>query len=56
MDRNEFTFRAKTGRTSDDCGCAYKTDAEKEMAFSISFTNQIVKKKRETILEHYRHI
>ena len=32
------------GRTSDDCGCAYKTDKEKEMgAVSISFTNEIVK-------------
>lgn len=32
------------GRTSDDCGCAYKTDKEKEMgAVSISFTNSIVK-------------
>jgi len=31
------------GRRSDDCGCAYKTDKEKEMgAVSISFTNQIV--------------
>lgn len=32
------------GRTSDDCGCAYKTDAEKANgAVSISFTNEIVK-------------
>lgn len=32
------------GRTSDDCGCAYKTDKEKEMGkVSISFTNSIVK-------------
>jgi len=31
------------GRTSDDCGCAYKTDEEKEMGkISIAFTNQIV--------------
>ena len=31
------------GRTSDDCGCAYKTDEEKANgAVSISFTNQIV--------------
>jgi putative phosphoesterase len=30
------------GRTSDDCGCAYKTDLEKTNgAVSISFTNQI---------------
>ena len=32
------------GRTSDDCGCAYKTDIEKFNGnVSISFTNQIVK-------------
>jgi predicted phosphodiesterase len=32
------------GRTSNDCGCAYKTDAEKANgAVSISFTNEIVK-------------
>jgi predicted phosphodiesterase len=32
------------GRTSDDCGCAYKTDKEKEMgAVSISYTNSILK-------------
>src|SRR4051812_1441701 len=32
------------GRTSNDCGCAYKTEREKEMgAVSISFTNEIVK-------------
>ena len=32
------------GLTSDDCGCAYKTDKEKEMgAVSISYTNGIVK-------------
>ncbi|MBX2900350.1 MAG: metallophosphoesterase family protein [Cyclobacteriaceae bacterium] len=32
------------GRSSDDCGCAYKTDAEKANgAVSISYTNQIVK-------------
>ncbi len=31
------------GRMSDDCGCAYKTDEEKEMGkVSISFTNQII--------------
>ena len=31
------------GRTSNDCGCAYKTDKEKDMgAVSISFTNSIV--------------
>jgi putative phosphoesterase len=32
------------GRTSDDCGCAYKTDEEKANgAVSISYTNQIIK-------------
>lgn len=32
------------GRTSDDCGCAYKTDEDKEMgSVSISFSNQLVK-------------
>jgi predicted phosphodiesterase len=32
------------GRTSDDCGCAYKTDEEKANgAVSISLTNEIVK-------------
>ncbi len=32
------------GRSSDDCGCAYKTDHEKANgAVSISYTNQIVK-------------
>ena len=31
------------GRSSDDCGCAYKTDTEKDMGkVSISFTNSIV--------------
>ena len=31
------------GRTSDECGCAYKTDEEKDMGkVSISYTNQIV--------------
>ncbi len=31
------------GRTSDDCGCAYKTEEEKEMGFqSIALTNQLV--------------
>ena len=31
------------GRSSDDCGCAYKTDAEKEMGkVSISYTNSVV--------------
>lgn len=32
------------GRTSNDCGCAYKTDLEKANgSISISFTNEIVK-------------
>lgn len=32
------------GRTSDDCGCAYKTDEEKANGvLSISYTNQVVK-------------
>ena len=31
------------GRTSDDCGCAYVTDSDKEMGkISISYTNKIV--------------
>jgi len=31
------------GRSSDECGCAYKTDEEKEMGkVSISYTNSIV--------------
>lgn len=32
------------GRTSDECGCAYKTDEEKDMGkISISYTNSVVK-------------
>jgi len=32
------------GRASNDCGCAYKTDVEKDMGkISISYTNSIVK-------------
>lgn len=32
------------GRTSDDCGCAYQTDTDKEMGkISISYTNDVVK-------------
>lgn len=39
------------GRTSDDCGCAYKTDKEKAMGkISISFTNQIVKENERAYL------
>lgn len=31
------------GRSSDDCGCAYKTDEEKEMGkVSIAYTNEVV--------------
>jgi predicted phosphodiesterase len=39
------------GRTSDDCGCAYKTDIEKSNgAVSISYTNQIVKEEERRYL------
>ena len=39
------------GRTSDDCGCAYKTDLEKANgAVSISYTNQIVKEEERKYL------
>ena len=39
------------GRTSDDCGCAYKTDDEKANgAISISFTNEIVKEEERAYL------
>lgn len=39
------------GLTSDDCGCAYKTDKEKEMgAVSISYTNSIVKEEERKYL------
>ena len=32
------------GRSSDDCGCAYKTESDKKMGSkSISFTNSIIK-------------
>src|SRR5580698_10232226 len=32
------------GRAGSDCGCAYKTDEEKEMGqVSISFTNQLMR-------------
>lgn len=31
------------GRSSNDCGCAYKTDTEKELGkISISYTNQVI--------------
>jgi putative phosphoesterase len=40
------------GRTSDDCGCAYKTDQEKANgAISISFTNGIVKREERAYLK-----
>lgn len=39
------------GRSSDDCGCAYKTDEEKANgAVSISFTNQLVKEEQRRYL------
>jgi putative phosphoesterase len=39
------------GRTSDDCGCAYKTDDEKAMGkISISYTNQIIGQKERAYL------
>ena len=39
------------GRTSDDCGCAYKTDIEKSNgSVSISFTNKIVKEEERKYL------
>ena len=39
------------GRSSDDCGCAYKTDLEKANgAISISYTNQVVKKEQRQYL------
>lgn len=39
------------GRTSDECGCAYKTDEEKAMGkISISYTNEIVKDEQRAYL------
>ncbi len=39
------------GRSSDDCGCAYKTDLEKANgAVSISYTNQVVKEEERKYL------
>lgn len=39
------------GRTSNDCGCAYKTDLEKANgSISISFTNEIVKEEERRYL------
>ncbi len=46
------------GRSSDDCGCAYKTDDEKANgAVSISFTNQIIQPaERQYLRELPKHI
>src|SRR5438309_3621829 len=39
------------GRSSNDCGCAYKTDKEKEMgAISISYTNSIMQNEERNYL------
>ncbi|MBA3706855.1 MAG: metallophosphoesterase family protein [Bacteroidetes bacterium] len=39
------------GRTSDDCGCAYKTEEDKAMgAISISLSNQLVKENERNYL------
>lgn len=39
------------GRSSDDCGCAYKTDNEKAMGkVSISYTNEVVKDEQRAYL------
>ena len=39
------------GRSSDDCGCAYKTDQEKENGkVSIAYTNEIVKDEQRAYL------
>src|SRR5918993_3019199 len=39
------------GRSSDDCGCAYKTDDEKANgAVSIAFTNEIMKDEQRAYL------
>jgi len=39
------------GRTSDDCGCAYVTEPDKEMGkISISYTNEIVKEEERNYL------
>ncbi|MBU6342688.1 MAG: metallophosphoesterase [Bacteroidetes bacterium] len=46
------------GRSSDDCGCAYKTDDEKANgAVSISYTNQIMRsEERQYLRELPKHI
>ena len=39
------------GRTSDDCGCAYQTEEDKEMGkVSISYTNEVVKAEERSYL------
>lgn len=39
------------GRSSDDCGCAYKTEDEKAMGkISISYTNEIIKEEQRNYL------
>lgn len=39
------------GRSSDDCGCAYKTDEEKAMGkVSIAYTNEVVKDEQRNYL------
>src|SRR5476651_1524618 len=39
------------GRSSDDCGCAYKTDEEKALGkVSIAYTNQVVKDEQRAYL------
>jgi len=39
------------GRSSDDCGCAYKTDDEKAMGkVSISYTNEVIKDEQRAYL------
>ncbi|WP_295122627.1 metallophosphoesterase family protein [uncultured Chitinophaga sp.] len=39
------------GRMSDECGCAYKTDTEKDMGkISISYTNSLVKQEQRAYL------
>lgn len=39
------------GQSGDDCGCAYKTDEEKEMGkVSISYTNEVIKDEQRAYL------
>lgn len=46
------------GRMSNECGCAYKSDNEKDNGkISITFTNSIMKdEEREHICVHFLHI